>query len=288
MNRRQLNIGRTTLGVFRAFGLIACLVGLGGVGIGCRPEGTPTANVSSKRQSPVAPTPVAPRPKKVEKVDVTPAVQDDAEPDSSPPQTPKEAAPPETPAVNPSLPAVGEVAAPAAFPSLPTPGDKVREPVVLLSAYHAATCIVGIGDRFPEFSLPDEQGRPKSSVDVLSKSLNVVVLWDAENPQGREQFQRLEHDLVKPYGPSGIGVVAINVGDTPQTVTALAAETNATFPLLLDSHRELFAKVAKSRLPRTYLVDREGRILWFDLEYSRSSRRELLNAIHYHFDKAKL
>jgi hypothetical protein len=34
-------------------------------------------------------------------------------------------------------------------------------------------------------------------------------------------------------------------------------------------------------LPRTYLLDSSGKILWFDLEYSRSTRRELNQAIRY-------
>ncbi len=32
-------------------------------------------------------------------------------------------------------------------------------------------------------------------------------------------------------------------------------------------------------MPRTYLVDSQGKILWFDMEYSRSTRRDLRDAI---------
>jgi hypothetical protein len=39
--------------------------------------------------------------------------------------------------------------------------------------------------------------------------------------------------------------------------------------------------VATEHLPRTYLLDAEGRILWFDLEYSRATARELINALHF-------
>ena len=33
------------------------------------------------------------------------------------------------------------------------------------------------------------------------------------------------------------------------------------------------------RLPRVFLVDDRGKILWFDVEYSRTTRQELLQAI---------
>jgi hypothetical protein len=52
---------------------------------------------------------------------------------------------------------------------------------------------------------------------------------------------------------------------------------------LLDSKGELFARIAKDPklkwMPRTYLLDAGGRILWFDVEYSRPMRRDLVEAI---------
>ena len=51
---------------------------------------------------------------------------------------------------------------------------------------------------------------------------------------------------------------------------------------LVDADRAYFRQVATEKLPRTYLLDRNGKILWFDLEYSRSMRRELQNAIQYY------
>jgi hypothetical protein len=32
-------------------------------------------------------------------------------------------------------------------------------------------------------------------------------------------------------------------------------------------------------MPRTYLLDPTGKILWFDVEYSRSTRRDLSEAL---------
>ena len=40
------------------------------------------------------------------------------------------------------------------------------------------------------------------------------------------------------------------------------------------------AKIAKDkRMPRTFLLDATGRVLWFDVEYSRPSRRDLIQSI---------
>ncbi len=74
-------------------------------------------------------------------------------------------------------------------------------------------------------------------------------------------------------------MIGVNCRDS-----AAAARENATavpvkFPILLDAHGSLLAMVALAGLPRTYLLDASGKILWFDMEYSRSTRNDLIQAI---------
>jgi hypothetical protein len=64
-------------------------------------------------------------------------------------------------------------------------------------------------------------------------------------------------------------------------VQELAVKHGVTIPSLLDSDGAAFGQVATSLLPRTYLLDAAGRIVWFDLEYSRSQRLELHNAVYH-------
>ena len=48
---------------------------------------------------------------------------------------------------------------------------------------------------------------------------------------------------------------------------------------LIDADATYFKSVATEKLPRTYLLDQEGKILWFDIEYSQSTYRELLKTL---------
>ena len=47
----------------------------------------------------------------------------------------------------------------------------------------------------------------------------------------------------------------------------------------LDADGNAFAQVGSQKLPRTYLLDPTGKILWFDIEYSLGTRRELNQAL---------
>jgi peroxiredoxin len=83
------------------------------------------------------------------------------------------------------------------------------------------------------------------------------------------------------FSGNGVAVVGVNTGDDPQAARELIKLAGARFPNLSDRQGEAFKQVATTKVPRTYLVDASGKILWFDLEYSRTTRRELLQAIRY-------
>ena len=140
----------------------------------------------------------------------------------------------------------------------------------------------------PALNLPGLEGEPQKLADLFGEKLTVVVFWSNSNRLGREQISRLSAETAGPFASLGVRVVAVNVGDPPeQILDLLPAEGERDFAVLLDETGEAFSKVATSRLPRMYVLDTEGRILWLDLEYSRSSRRDLLNALHFFLKQAQ-
>ena len=76
-------------------------------------------------------------------------------------------------------------------------------------------------------------------------------------------------------GKSGVKVVGIAVEETPATARDTIKKTAANFPQLLDEAGEAFSKVGAERLPWTLVLDPSGKVVWFDLEYSLATRREL-------------
>ena len=133
----------------------------------------------------------------------------------------------------------------------------------------------------PNLELPDLQGQSRQLKDLLGDRLTVVVFWNARYVFALEQFSRLQRDVVDEFSSFGVAVVAVNVGDQVDDVRHIAAEHQGVFPCLLDKDGMAFGQVATTKLPRTYVLDAEGRVLWFDIEYSRTTERELNNAIKY-------
>ncbi len=167
------------------------------------------------------------------------------------------------------------------IPVPPRPERPPHEPKVILSDAHAKTCLVGVGDHMPAMVLSDVQGNDHELAKLYGEKLTLVVFWDIRHVLAEEQFKRLQRESVDPFTKFGVSVVAVNVGDDAQEVASLAGQFGVECPCLLDQDGTGFGAVAKGKFPRTYVLDAEGKILWFDIEYSHSTARELKNAILY-------
>jgi peroxiredoxin len=176
-----------------------------------------------------------------------------------------------------AVPAPAELVAPA----------ELHQPSVVFSSEHAQTCKKLVGDAMPDLKLADLDAKDLSLGGLRGSKLTVVVFWSTKEALGREQFQKLESEALGRYRGHGVNVVAVNVGDEPDKVRQAYQAAKATFPCLVDKNKTAFAEVATGILPRTYLLAADGRILWMDLVYSSTTRRELNNAIHFYLQEQK-
>lgn len=156
---------------------------------------------------------------------------------------------------------------------------KLAMPKVILSDAHAKTCLVKVGDTLPEIALKDLAGKPQTLAPLLGKRLTVVLFWRSDNSYAVEELADLWPNFGKPFADEGVKLIAIDERDPADKVAALVKQHAITFPVLLDADGKALAGVATRRLPRTYLLDEQGKVLWFDIEYSASTRRQLRDAI---------
>ncbi len=164
-------------------------------------------------------------------------------------------------------------------PAEPEPLPPPTIPKVNLTESLSATCLVGVGDKIPEGTLVDAEGASHAIQDVLGEKLTVLVFWNSDNIHSVVELEDLARDVAGSLSERGGRIVAVNVGDTAEKAAEAAKEAKADFLILVDPDKTYFAEVATERLPRTYVLDAAGTILWFDLEYSRTTRRHLERTI---------
>jgi hypothetical protein len=199
------------------------------------------------------------------------------------PETPNgdPAAPPETPGNgNPATP-TGNGNDQPGTPENGNPEEPAEAtiPEVQLPEMLAATCLVGVGDKMPDAPMDVLGGEQAALRSQFGPRLTVMLFWTSSNLYACDELADLTGDVAEPYEGDGVRVIGINVGDSAEDAAKAVAEAGPGFPNFLDPKGEYFAKVATERLPRTYLLSPDGTILWFDLEYSPTTRRQLTRAI---------
>ena len=158
-------------------------------------------------------------------------------------------------------------------------------PAVHLSEQHEAASLLKQGDLLPDLQLADPEGQSHSLHSLLGDRVTVVCFWSGQSPAAVQQLQDTGPEIVDPFKDQGLEVVSINYGQSADEIRKVTQETDFSEKVLMDPQGKALAQVATRYLPRTYLVDSEGKIVWFDMEYSPSTRRHLLQAIEYTMDK---
>lgn len=161
---------------------------------------------------------------------------------------------------------------------LPAPANSQEAPAipeVHLSRGHAAACKVGVGDTFPAVRAPRLGGGAAELQQLYGDAATVVMFWSGDDPMSRMALGDLQRDVAEPHASRGVAVVGIAVKQSAEDAQAALQKGGAEFPVLVDEGGEAFAAVGTDKLPRVYLLDPQGKILWFDIEYSLATRREL-------------
>lgn len=166
--------------------------------------------------------------------------------------------------------------------AITVPAEPPVKPEVVLSAEHQKLCRVGVGDTMPELAITNTKGQKQTLAELLGKKLTVVLFWNANHRYALAEFEHLQREVMQPFVDSGVVVVAIHVGPPPENYAALIEKQGKGIICLIDADQTAFKQIASSKLPRTYLLDRSGKILWFDIEYSRTTRYDLKNAVRYY------
>jgi peroxiredoxin len=131
----------------------------------------------------------------------------------------------------------------------------------------------------PAITLARLGGKETRLAELYGKKASVVVFWKSDRRMTQQLLADIGPEVVDAFGPNGVAVVGVAVKESEAGAQAALTKAGANFPNLLDRDGGAFAKVGSQRLPRTYLLDPQGKILWFDIEYSLGTRRDLNQAL---------
>lgn len=163
----------------------------------------------------------------------------------------------------------------------PKPAGPPAMSRVLMSEKHRKTCKVFVGDVLPELELPDLAGKKRKLSADFGKKLTLICFFGGKLPTEDQELMDLTTEVVDHYGKEQLAVLGVAIGQSSDAAAALMKKLGVKFPVFVDADRKAYDSVAADYLPRTYLVDATGKILWLDIEYSASTRRQINEAIRH-------
>lgn len=114
----------------------------------------------------------------------------------------------------------------------------------------------------PELTLPTLAGQEASLSDYLG-SVVLVNLWATWCPPCTEEMPTLKAFYEK-YHSQGFELIAIDQGETLETVVPFVKEFALPFPVWLDTGSQAGLVFKTMSLPSSYVIDRTGqvRLMW--------------------------
>jgi cytochrome c biogenesis protein CcmG, thiol:disulfide interchange protein DsbE len=124
-------------------------------------------------------------------------------------------------------------------------------------AFAAGKTPLRIGDVPPSASLRNLKGETVTIPGQFRGKVVIIHFWAVGCSSCRVEMAAME-SLNKAYSRKGLVVLAVNVGQSMDTVKKMTNSLGITYSVLLDSDKEMAQRYDVAGIPRTYLMDRRG------------------------------
>lgn len=143
-----------------------------------------------------------------------------------------------------------------------------------------------IGDKCPSFEVQMLDG-DVVSIDSLRGKIVLINFWATWCPPCNEEMERVEKDIVERFAGEEFVFLPISRGEKPEVVSAWRTKKGYKFDVGLDIATEIFPLFARTYIPRNYLIDPDGTIVYYEVGYDAELFDELVNKIDETIQNAK-
>lgn len=159
------------------------------------------------------------------------------------------------------------VEASATNSSVPTAQDDIE-----------ATTLIHAGDIAPDFTVEMLDGS-KVTLSELRGKVVLVGFWATWCPPCRLELSHMQKDVIDRFAGKDLVVLPISRGEKRKTVEDYIAKMGYTFPVGLDGDQSIYKKYASNYIPRSFVVGRDGKVVYVAVGYDEQIAKEIDTAI---------
>ena len=142
----------------------------------------------------------------------------------------------------------------------------------------AKTTIVKKGDKAPDFTVEMVDGS-KIQLSKLKGKVVLVNFWATWCPPCREELKHVQKDLIDRFKGKDFVFLPISRGEKKDVVEAFRKKMNYTFPMGLDPQQSIYKLYASNYIPRNFVVDKDGKVIYVSVGYTPEEFAEMIKVI---------
>ena len=137
----------------------------------------------------------------------------------------------------------------------------------------AETTLINAGDEAPDFTVEMLDGS-KVALSALQGKPTLLIFWATWCPPCRLELSKLQEHIIDRYGDK-INVLPISRGEERAKVEEYISKMGYTFAVGLDGDQSIYRKYATNYIPRCFVIDAKGKVLYSGVGYDETIAKEV-------------
>lgn len=142
----------------------------------------------------------------------------------------------------------------------------------------AKTTLINAGDMAPDFTVKMLDGS-EVTLSKLQGKPTLLIFWATWCPPCRVELSKLQGHIIDRYGDN-INVLPISRGEERAKVDEYITKMGYTFAVGLDGDQSIYQKYATNYIPRCFVIDAEGKVLYSGVGYDEKVAAEVEQSIN--------
>lgn len=128
------------------------------------------------------------------------------------------------------------------------------------------TTLVEIGQTAPDFTVEMTKGGDVTLSDLRGRAV-LLTFWSSECSVCRAEMAVAQERIIDRFADERFTYLPVSRGADRETLEEFCRQNGYTFPVGLDPDRSIYGMYATRYVPRSFLIDADGKIIMSAVEY---------------------
>lgn len=140
------------------------------------------------------------------------------------------------------------------------------------------TTLINVGDTAPDFTVTMLDGR-QIKLSELRGNVVMLCFWATWCPPCRQELSHLQADVIDKYQGKKLVVLPISRGEKRDVVEKFIIDNGYKFGVGLDTDRKIYDQYASNYIPRTFIINKQGKVVYRTAGYDEEVAKQVDAAI---------